>query len=60
MFYQLRDKLSLLVSKIQIQWMEQYGHFDDDGMYVFERTAPSWVYAGQRNLGKLSMFLDPR
>ena len=59
MLYQLRDRLSLFVTSIQIKWMEQYGHFDSDGMYVFAKTAPQWVYRGQRWLGKLSLLLDP-
>ena len=60
MLYQLRDRLSLLVTNIQVKWMEQYGHFDSDGMYVFTANAPMWVYRGQRWLGKLSLLLDPR
>ncbi len=56
----IRNKLSKLVSSIQINWMKQYGSFNSNGRYVFEKTAPGWVYAGQRYLGKLAIFLDPR
>ena len=55
-----RKLISDLIAKIQIIWMEQYGYFGDDYIYVATKNIPNWVNFAHRQLGYFAFNLDPR